>query len=279
MTALSYYIHSFNPIFLDFGIIKIYYYGIIFAILFVLSYFLGRWFFQKKKLPLERLDTCFLLTVLGVVIGARLGHVIFYNVRYFSAHPLEIFYVWQGGLASHGAVIGLFFSILGIVWYLKNSGFVSSLKEKLFWIIGDIVALCGSLAVFLIRLANFINGEIVGRVTTVPWGIIFPCNGNVRGQCGDEPRHPSQLYEATVGLLLFILLFYIVQKKKYKDGMILGLFLTIYFSLRFILEFFKEYDGDLILAPLTNGHVLSLPFIIVGIVILIRLMRDQKRER
>ncbi len=253
-------VHSFNPVFLEIGPLKIHYYGLIFALLFLASYFLGKWLFRVKRIDLKYLDTSFLLVVLGTIIGARLGHVFFYNLRYFSHHPIEILFVWNGGLASHGAVIGLSAAIYAI----------SRVAKKPFFLISDIVSLCGSLAVFLVRIANFINGEIVGRVADVPWGVVFPCNDLVRGQCGPEPRHPSQLYESLVGLLLFLFLLLFIRKKPhYKDGLLTGIFLLLYFLLRFFLEFFKEYDGDVLFPPLTNGHVLSVPFILIGVWVLI----------
>lgn len=252
------YIHNFNPVLLDFGAIKIHYYGLIFAGLLIATYFIGKWYFTLKEKDARDLDTLFFLCVIGTIIGARLGHVFFYNWRYFMQYPLEIFAVWNGGLSSHGAVIGLAIALFFSFYLLKKS----------FLFLSDAVSFCGSLAVFMIRIANFINGEIVGRVTDVPWAVVFPCNDLVRGQCGPEPRHPSQLYEALVGILLFIMLFFIIKKGKYRDGLITGLFLTIYFSVRFFLEFFKEYDGDLLLSPLTNGQVLSIPAIFLGIVIL-----------
>lgn len=263
-------VHSINPVFLEIGAVKIHYYGLIFAILFIASYFLGRWMFQKKGIDLKYLDTSFLLVVVGTIVGARLGHVFFYNWRYFSQHPLEILFIWNGGLASHGAAIGLTAAIYAI-WRITR---------KPFFVISDIVCLCGSLAVFLVRIANFINGEIVGRVTDVPWGVVFPCNGLVRGQCGVEPRHPSQLYEAFVGLAVFLVLLLIIKAKPaYKSGLLTGIFLTVYFSVRFILEFFKEYDGDVFFFPLTNGHILSIPFILIGISILVMTQYRKPSQR
>ncbi len=254
------YVHNFDPVFLDLGVVKIHYYGIIFALLFVFSYLLGGWFFEKKGLRSDKIDQIFMYCVLAVVIGARLGHVFFYNWEYFSAHPLEILFVWQGGLASHGALIGLIIA----VFLLKKKSGIAVLR------LGDLIALCGSLAVFMIRIANFINGEIVGRVTSVRWGVIFPCNDVVRGQCGDLPRHPSQLYESLVGLGLFIFFVFLLRRKKvYPDGFIAGLFLTLYFSIRFFLEFLKEYDGDVILAPWTNGQILSVPAALLGMTLLL----------
>lgn len=249
------YVHNINPVMIEIFGLRIHYYGLMYAILFLSSYFLGRWYFRRFKLNPDHVDTILLISVLCTVIGARLGHVFFYSWPYFSKHLVEILYVWKGGLASHGAAIALVFG----VWLSMR------ITKLPFWRIGDLTCLGGSLAVILVRIGNFINGEIVGRVTDVPWAVKFPCNGLVRGQCGEAFRHPVQLYESLSGVVIFGVMMWVLKKKKdVKPGLLSGIFFLGYFGSRFVIEFFKEYSGTLILEPLTNGQVLSLPMAIAG---------------
>lgn len=255
----SMFVHNINPVLLEAFGLRIHYYGLFYAILFLSSYYLCRWYLKKKSFNPDLADHFLLIGVLAVIIGARLGHVFFYSWPYFSQNPIEIFYVWQGGLASHGATIALVLAV-PLIRYLTK---VSLL------IISDIIVWCAAIGTILIRLANFINGEIVGRITDVDWGVIFPCNGLVRGQCGPEVRHPVQLYEGMIGVVVLIA-FYFINKKypKVRNGLYSSLFLIFYFGGRFLIEFFKEFDGTTLFAPLTNGQTLSIPAVIAGLIML-----------
>ncbi len=259
------YIHDLNPfIFNEWGL-KIRFYGLFLACCFLLSYFLAKWYLKLYEKSEKYLDLMFMACFLGVVIGARLGYVFFYGWPYFQNHLINIFYIWQGGLASHGAIIGL---ALAVLWLAKKTGY------RVFFV-SDLVCLASTLGVIFVRLGNFINGEVVGRVTSVPWAVVFPCNSYIGENCGSLGRHPSQLYEALLGLGLFIFFFFLIRKFKNNlpTGLITGLFLLLYLGGRFYLEFYKEYTGTVLLSPLTNGQLLSIPFIILGIGILIKVLK------
>lgn len=263
--------HNIDPVFLEIGALKIHYYGLLYAILFLCSYFIARWFLKKHNHSPDHADNLLLIAVIAVIVGARLGHVFFYNWEYFSQNLMEIFFIWKGGLASHGAVIGLFIA----AFVMKK---ITKVK---FWELADLIVLCSSLAVIFIRIGNFINGEIVGRVTDVNWGVVFPCNGLVKGLCGDVVRHPVQLYESFTGVIMAAVLYFLVKKyPNLKSGVLTGVFLIGYFGMRIVVEFFKEFDGDTILfAPLTNGQVLSIPLILGGAWILWKRLGKEGKKK
>ncbi len=261
------FVHNIDPVLLEIGALRIHYYGLMYAILFLSSYFIGRWYLKRNDKNPDLADNLLLVAVVAVIVGARLGHVFFYSWDYYSQNLIEILYVWEGGLASHGATITLIFA----AWYMKR------LTKMSYYQIGDLVVLGASLSVILIRIGNFINGEIVGRVTDVAWGVVFPCNGLGRGLCGPEVRHPVQLYESFSGVVIFGLLMWIYTKYKgYKPGLLSGVFLVTYFGARFFIEYFKEYDGTLMLEPFTNGQVMSAPLVIGGLYMLWDVMKKKK---
>jgi phosphatidylglycerol:prolipoprotein diacylglycerol transferase len=198
---------------------------------------------------------------LAVVIGGRLGYVLFYRPDHFLFHPLEIFEVWQGGMSYHGGMIGV---LLAIFLYARRHA-IPGLA------LGDLVAAAAPIGLFFGRIANFINSELFGRPSDVPWAMVFP-NG------GPEPRHPSQLYEATLeGLVLFVLLAWLAHKPELRarHGFIGGAFLVGYGVARIISEFFREPDtfiGFLSFGT-TWGQWLSLPMVIVGVVLMLKAKR------
>ena len=213
-----------------------------------------------KKLPGEAkpkdVENLLLWVAVGVIIGGRLGYVIFYNFQYFTLYPIEIITgIRKGGMSFHGGLIG---TILSIYLYAKY-------KSLPFFQIMDSVAAAAPIGIFLGRLANFINGELWGRVTNVPWGIVFP-------NAGIEPRHPSQIYEAILeGALLFCLLIFFANKKEfYKPGLLSGLFLVFYSLARFFSEIHREPDLHIgfLYGGTTMGMLLSFPMLILGIYIL-----------
>ncbi|MEF9931968.1 MAG: prolipoprotein diacylglyceryl transferase, partial [Bacteroidales bacterium] len=173
-----------NPEIFSIGPIHVRYYGILFVSGFILGYRMFIWFFQKEKLPISLLDTL-LYTLLGcTLVGSRLGHVIFYEPAYYIAHPLDIFMVWKGGLASHGGSIAIMF---GMWWYVNKYG--KKYHFDYLWLL-DRLAIATAFASMFIRLGNLMNSEVYGHQTNLPWGFIFSINGEI------VPKHPTQLYEA-----------------------------------------------------------------------------------
>ena len=256
---------NFDPVAVNFGPIKITWYA--------LSYIVGLLFAWRYALYISKvnyllkeevIDYFFNNAILGVIIGGRLGYVIFYNFNYYSENLLEILYIWQGGMSFHGGLIGV----------VVAQFFTSKRFKVNFFIITDISSLVVPFGFFLGRIANFINGELYGRVTDNPLGIIFP-NG------GPFPRHPSQLYEALFeGLILFIvlnILFYFTKIKN-QIGLITGIFIFLYGFFRFFIEFYREPDPQLgfLYLNLTLGQMLCFIMLIIGIVIIVNSFRKPK---
>ncbi|MEK7146310.1 MAG: prolipoprotein diacylglyceryl transferase [Patescibacteria group bacterium] len=246
---------NIDPVLLDLGPLELRYYGILFAGSLLLAYALARHMVKIKKLSVDKLDELVLFLVLGLVIGARLGHVFFYEWDYYRANPEMIIQIWRGGLSSHGAAIGVLVSY-GL-FLLRHK------KVKVFDY-ADIVVIAACLPVAFIRLGNFFNSEIVGRPTDLPWAVVFERVDSIA-------RHPSQLYEFLMGLVILALLYPLWRHtyKKQKPGFFFGLFFILYFSLRFLVEFVKEYPLHENLLNLTTGQLLSLPFIAIGFVVLL----------
>lgn len=227
-------------------------YGLLFALGFVIGYYIMLKFFKNEGVKQEVLDSLTMYIFLGTVIGARLGHCLFYQPEHYLSHPLEIFAVWQGGLASHGGAAGI---LIAIYFFTKKH------KKTFLWTM-DRVVIAVALAGMFIRLGNLMNSEIYGHVTNLPWGFIFERNGETL------PKHPTQIYEALSYLLLFVLLYLLYTKTaiKEKRGLIFGVFLIILFSSRFIIEFVKENQvGFEESMALNMGQLLSIPFVIAGI--------------
>lgn len=211
------------------------------------------------KDPQKLADRILWMILAGTVVGARLGHVFFYEPELYLKHPLSILKVWEGGLASHGGVIGV---ILAIAWFR-----LASRKEApalTFLRTTDLVAVPTALVAAFIRIGNFFNQEILGVQTTAPWGVIF---GNPFDGSPIVPRHPSQLYEALAYFSLFLVL-RILQKKQPPAGQITGLFFIVVFTSRFFIEFTKETQAAIVdQSFLQMGQWLSLPFILLGLVL------------
>lgn len=191
--------------------------------------------------------------ILGIILGGRLGYVGFYSPGYYLAHPVEIAFVWQGGMSFHGGFLGL---CAATVLFCRKRGLA-------LWAVADLIAAAGPIGLFLGRLANFVNGELYGRAGDVPWAIVFPTGG-------PEGRHPSQLYEAGLeGLVLFIVLFVAVRffDARNRQGLTTGLFMVGYGAARMFVELFREPDAQLgfIFGGVTMGQILSLPLVLVGL--------------
>ncbi|HET6543998.1 MAG TPA: prolipoprotein diacylglyceryl transferase [Chryseolinea sp.] len=236
-------------------------YGLSWALGFLIGPLIMSHIYKKEGRPEKEVDSLTLYVIISAVVGARLGHVFFYDPIEFMNDPLSILRVWEGGLASHGAAIGI---LIALYFFAKKK------KVPYLWIL-DRVIIVSVPAAALIRLGNLMNSEMVGLPTSLPWGFIFTSVDNT-------PRHPAQLYEAIYCLMLFAFLYYTWSKRRneIKNGFLTGWFLIILFSLRFIDEFFKinqvSFEDDLVL---NMGQLLSIPFVIVGIFILLRKQRDE----
>lgn len=250
-----------SPDIVTVGPFTIRWYGLLFALSFIVGFQIMNVIFKKEKRPEDDLNDLIWHMILGTVIGARLGHCLFYNPVYYLSHPLEILMVWKGGLASHGAAIGI-----PIALYL----FIRKKKEYTFLWVVDRVVITVALAGFFIRLGNLFNSEILGKVTDLPWAFVFASYDN-------KPRHPAQLYEAIAYLIVFIILirYYFKKDAKFKPGKIFGLFLVMVFTFRFFVEFLKIDQTYFEKGMLLNmGQLLSIPLILLGIFFLFR--RDKK---
>ncbi len=231
-------------------------YGVSWAVGLILSQLMMSYVYKREGRTEGEVDTMTLYIVFGTLLGARLGHVLFYDPVHYVQNPLSILAVWEGGLASHGGGIGILVSA-----FL----FARKTKVSYLWLL-DRLSIVAALTGCFIRVGNLMNSEMVGTPTTLPWGFIFT-------RIDDVPRHPAQLYEALYCLVLFVGLFlaWYRYKDRIKTGMLVGWFLIILFSLRFVDEFLKidqvEFEAGMVL---NMGQLLSIPFILTGIVILMR---------
>ena len=252
-----------SPEIFSIGSFSLRWYSLLFVSGFVLGWFIFKWFFKREGLPLKLLDPLLYTLLIGTIIGARLGHCIFYQPDYYFGSWQgfwEIFMPWKGGLASHGGTIALLFAMW---WYAHHYG--KKYDFDLLWILDRLcIAVCFAGA--LIRLGNLFNSEIYGDVTSLPWGFVFDLRGET------EPKHPTQLYEAlSYTVLGFALLaLYKYRLEKLKRGTIIGIFFIVLFGMRFLIEFIKEpqvgFEENMLL---NMGQILSIPFILIGVGILI----------
>ena len=251
---------SIDPVIISLGFLEIRWYSMAYIITFLLGLYLIKFFNKtiKSNIKNKTLDDFLIWSVIGVILGGRIGYVIFYQFNNFLQNPLYLIYIWRGGMSFHGGLLGMIFSI-----------FLFTKKNNLeFFLLADFVSLVAPIGLFFGRLANFINVELIGKVTEFPIAIIYPTIDSL-------PRHPSQLYEAFFeGILLFIIFLSIILKNnpKRKNGYISGLFLLLYGIFRFSIEFIREPDQHigLIFNLFTMGQLLCFPLIIFGTVILIK---------
>jgi phosphatidylglycerol---prolipoprotein diacylglyceryl transferase len=253
-----------NPEIFRIGSFAVRWYGLLFASSFLFGYIILDRIFRNENLPQATLDRLTVYVAVGVIAGARLGHCLFYEPGYYLSHPIEIFKIWHGGLASHGAAIG----ILTALWL-----FVRKEKKDYTWII-DRVAIVVALAGFFIRMGNLMNSEIYGVETTLPWGFVFLRNDET------APKHPTQIYEGLAYLFIFILLIRIYWKNRgeHIQGLLISLTLILIFTARFFIEFLKEdqvaFESGM---KLNMGQILSIPFVIGGFVWLYLSIKQNKR--
>lgn len=242
-----------NPEIFRIGSFAVRWYGLLFASSFLFGYIIMSRIFKNENLGESVLDRLTVYMALGTIIGARLGHCFFYEPGYYLSHPLEILKVWHGGLASHGAAIG----ILIALWL-----FVRKEKKDYTWVI-DRIAIVVALSGFFIRMGNLMNSEIYGVETNLPWGFIFLRDGQT------VAKHPTQIYEGLSYLLIFILLYRIYWKNKgeHIQGLLISLLLILVFTARFFIEFLKNDQVDFEASMKLNmGQWLSIPFVIAGFV-------------
>ncbi len=240
-------------------------YGVLFALGFILGYNILTKIFKAENKPDKLMDGLLTYVMLGTIIGARLGHCLFYEPEYYIFNnPLEIFKVWKGGLASHGGALGIFIAI----YY-----FSKSYKQPYLWVL-DRLAIVVPLAGALIRLGNFFNSEIIGNASDAPWAVVFT-------KFDATPRHPAQMYESLCYLVIFFISYFgfkYVKVFKYK-GFLFGVFLTLIFGSRFCIEFFKRNQVDFEEGMILNmGQILSIPLVIAGLFFIIRSFRLNSNE-
>jgi len=253
-----------NPEIFRIGSFAVRWYGLLFASSFLFGYIIMKRIFNNENLGVAVLDRLTIYMAVGVIAGARLGHCFFYEPGYYLSHPLEILMIWHGGLASHGAAIG----ILVALWL-----FIRKERKEYTWVL-DRIAIVVALSGFFIRMGNLMNSEIYGVETTVPWGFVFLRNGET------VPKHPTQIYEALTYLLIFLLLYWIYWKKKgsHIQGSLISLAMILIFICRFFIEFLKEDQvGFEATMKLNMGQLLSIPFVLLGIAGLYWSIKRNKR--
>ena len=249
---------NINPILIELGPFRLSWYGLMYVFGFVASYLLVKYQMKQKDFGISKLEVenLYFYLILGLVIGARLGYILFYDLKMYLENPFEIVAIWHGGMSFHGGLIGVL--IVGIVFCWKN--------KKSFWKVSDLIIVTAPMGLGLGRIGNFINGELYGRVTQVPWGMIFPKGGPL-------PRHPSQLYESALeGGLLFLILWFL-KDRRLPAGGLLAIFLFFYGAFRFFVEFFREPDAQLglVFRPFTMGQVLCALMVAGGVLLMIYL--------
>ena len=251
---------SIDPILISLGFLDIRWYSLSYIFTFIFGSILIKKLNKKSLNNLSdiQIDKFFVWAVLGVIIGGRVGYVLFYQLQLFFQDPLYIFQIWKGGMSFHGGLIGMIFAI-----YL-----FAKQNNLSFFYLSDLVSIVAPIGLFLGRISNFINTELYGRITDFPFAIIYPLIDN-------NPRHPSQLYEAFFeGVVLFIILYliFIKNSKKYTAGIISAYFLILYSIFRFLIEFLREPDSHLglFLNYFSMGQILCIPILFAGILILFR---------
>ena len=254
------YTHNLDPILIDFGFLVIRWYSLAYIFGILIGWWLGKRIilkrFQTLNFNIKEFDNLITYIIISMLLGGRIGYILFYNFEYYLSNPLDVLKIWEGGMSFHGALIGI---ILGTYWF--------SIKKNIptFFLL-DIIAFVAPIGIFFGRIANFINGELVGKTTDVFWGVIFP-------KIDNNIRHPSQLYEAFLeGIVLFFIMNLILFKKNYKTGTCSYMFLIIYGIFRIFSEFFREPDSQIgfIFGSLSMGMLLSLFMIFAGSILYLK---------
>ncbi|MEA1994658.1 MAG: prolipoprotein diacylglyceryl transferase [Campylobacterota bacterium] len=257
---------NINPTIVCLGPFSIKWYGLAYVVSFAIGYIYIYILAKKNKIPLliKDVDTLFLYSIIGVVGGGRIGYILIYNFNYYISHPLHMLFIWEGGMSFHGGLIG--FIIMGLIF--------CSYKKINAYNIADRIVLIIPIGLFLGRIANFINGELCGRATNLPWGMVFP-------QAGPTLRHPSQLYEAFFeGIVIFLILDLSRNKLLNIKGALFWLFIILYGFFRFMIEFTRKPDPQMgfVVAFFTVGQILSALMFVIGVVAIISVWRKNVRR-
>jgi phosphatidylglycerol:prolipoprotein diacylglycerol transferase len=254
------YIHDLNPVLINFGFLEVRWYSLAYIFGILTGWWIAKKIIDLKieskivELDSKILDDLISWIIISIIIGGRFGYIIFYNFSYYLSNPLDIFKIWQGGMSFHGALIGV---ILGT--YL----FSNKIKINSFFFL-DVIASVAPIGIFFGRIANFINSELYGKPTNLFWSVIFPEVDNI-------PRHPSQLYEATLeGVVLFIILISLIYKKTTNTGIVSALFMILYGLFRIVCEQFREPDIQVgyLFDLFSMGSILSFFMVVIGLFIL-----------
>jgi phosphatidylglycerol:prolipoprotein diacylglycerol transferase len=252
-----------NPVYFHLGPLEFHWYGLMYILGFIAAYFLIIAGVKRQNIGWTDEDVAnFVFTVaMGIIIGGRTGYILFYNLSYYLDHPLRVFAVWEGGMSFHGGLTG---GILAGIYFTRK-------KKTPIYTIADIVTPAVPIGLGLGRIGNFINGELYGRVTNLPWGMVFPGGGNL-------PRHPSQLYEAFLEGPVMFLILQLLGGKRRPPGVISWSFIALYGLFRFFVEFFREPDQQLgyILGPFSMGQLLSFPMLLLGIGMIWRIYKNER---
>jgi len=265
-------VHNFSPIFIDFGFFQIRWYSIAYILGIALGWWAANKIIKKNNIYEDRgittkvFDDLIIYLILGIVIGGRVGYIFFYNLNYYSKNFIDSFKLWEGGMSFHGGLIGVIVATI----------IFSKIKKINFFNLTDIIACVSPIGIFFGRIANFINGELYGKPTIMPWAVIFPTIDNI-------PRHPSQIYEAILegGILLIIIIFFAFRKNLIlRTGYISGLFLMLYSIFRMFSEIFREPDYHLgyFLNYYSMGTILSFITFIFGLLIVLNVKKNEKNN-
>ena len=259
--------HTLDPVFFDFGFMAIRWYSLAYIFGILIGWWLGKIIIIKrfsnigKQFDLKEFDDLITYIIISIIVGGRIGYIVFYNFGYYISNPLDMIKIWQGGMSFHGALIGI---IIGTYFF--------SFKKRIssFFLL-DVIACVSPIGIFFGRISNFINGELIGKVTNVSWGVIFPAIDML-------PRHPSQLYEAFLeGIFLFFILNTFIFKKNYRTGTCSYLFLIYYGIFRITSESFREPDYQIgyLFNLFSMGTILSFLMLLSGIILFVFLKKNE----
>ena len=259
------YTHNIDPVIFSIGFIDLYWYGAMYAISFlIVDHMMKANYFNLNiyNLSNTQIDKVLLISLVSLLVGGRLGYVLFYNLNFYLMFPIKTFFIWEGGMSFHGALLGVIFAVF---WLRK-------LIDVNFLQLTDFIVIYVPVGLFFGRIGNFINSELYGAPTNSSWGIIFPILDNI-------PRHPSMLYEAVLeGIVLFIILLFLSRKYINTPGFLTSIFLIFYSIFRFIVEFVRVPDshiGYLWGDWLTMGQLLSVPMVFFGVLLLFNINRSE----
>ena len=270
--GLPLFVWDVHPTLFTIGPVEVRYYGLMWALGFIISAYIISNIMKREGYPEKTFDSFFWYALLSTVIGSRLGHCLFYAPGYYLTHPIEIMYIHQGGMASHGAAVGL---LVGLWLFSRKNKipYIWSLDR-----IGILVAISGA----LVRIGNFMNSEIFGRPTSLPWGVEFVLSNEWNTLYKGQPCHPTQLYEALAYLIIFVVFLWLYYRKNLaqrRPGAMFGIFLIALFGIRFLIEFIKNPQEDFEVGMILNmGQLLSIPFIVAGCVLLYRAYRAPEKK-